>query len=136
MRLLLSMAAFSGFLAGLTAGYEIEHSASLAEVAQIRAEIASREAKDADRIWREAAACIGDVPLYQYEADAYASLAYNIGSSAFCRSTIVKRLKQTLPDYAGACEEILMLNRAGGQVLPGLVKRREAEYRMCKGDAP
>jgi lysozyme len=93
-------------------------------------------AKDADRIWREAAACIGDVPLYQYEADAYASLAYNIGSSAFCRSTIVKRLKQTPPDYAGACEAIRMWNRAGGQVLPGLVKRREAEYRMCKGEAP
>lgn len=93
-------------------------------------------AKDADRIWREAAACIGEVPLYQHEADAYASLAYNIGSSAFCRSTIVKRLKQTPPDYAGACEAILMWNRAGGQVLPGLVKRREAEYRMCKGEAP
>jgi lysozyme len=93
-------------------------------------------AKDADRIWREAAACIGDVPLYQYEADAYASLAYNIGSGAFCHSTLVKKLEQTPPDYAGACREILRWNRAGGQVLPGLTKRREAEYRMCKGDAP
>lgn len=93
-------------------------------------------AKDADRIWREAAACIGEVPLYPHEADAYASLAYNIGSGAFCRSTIVKKLKQTPPDYAGACEAIRMWNRAGGQVLPGLVKRREAEYRMCKGEAP
>lgn len=93
-------------------------------------------AKDADRIWREAAACIGEVPLYPHEADAYASLAYNIGSGAFCRSTIVKKLKHTPPDYSGACEAIRMWNRAGGQVLPGLVKRREAEYRMCKGEAP
>jgi lysozyme len=93
-------------------------------------------AKDADRIWREAAACIGDVPLTQNEADAFASLAYNIGSRAFCRSTIVKKLKQNPPDYAGACEAILMWNRAGGQVLPGLTKRRQAEYRMCMGEAP
>jgi lysozyme len=93
-------------------------------------------AKDADRIWREAARCIGEVPLYQHEADAYASLAYNIGAAAFCRSTIVKKLKQNPPDYAGACEAIRMWNRAGGQVLPGLTKRREAEYRMCKGEAP
>jgi lysozyme len=92
-------------------------------------------AKDADRIWREAAACIGEVPLYQYEADAYASLAYNIGSSAFCRSTIVKKLKQTPPDYAGACREILRWTHAGGRELPGLVKRRRAEYQMCKGEA-
>jgi lysozyme len=93
-------------------------------------------AKDADRIWREAARCIGEVPLYQHEADAFASLAYNIGSGAFCRSTLVKKLKQSPPDYEGACREILRWNRAGGQVLPGLVKRRQAEYRMCMGQKP
>lgn len=93
-------------------------------------------ARDADRIWREAAACIGEVPLAQHEADAYASLAYNIGAGAFCRSTLVKKLKQSPPDYEGACREILRWNRAGGQVLPGLTKRREAEYRMCMGQKP
>lgn len=92
-------------------------------------------ANDADRIWREAAACIGDVPLAQHEADAFASLAYNIGSAAFCRSTLVKKLRQTPPDYAGACEEILRWTRAGGRELPGLVKRRQEEYRMCMGEA-
>jgi lysozyme len=93
-------------------------------------------ARDADRIWREAAACIGEVPLYQHEADAYASLAYNIGAGAFCRSTLVKKLKATPPDYAGACAEILRWTRAGGRELPGLVKRRQAEYRMCMGQTP
>jgi lysozyme len=91
-------------------------------------------AKDADRIWREAARCIGEVPLYQHEADAYASLAYNIGPTAFCRSTLVRRLKQSPPDYEGACREILRWTRAGGRELPGLVKRREAEYRQCMGE--
>ena len=71
------------------------------------------------------------VPLYQHEFDAYISLAYNIGTGAFCRSTLVKKLNTK--DYAGACEEIKRWNKAGGKVLPGLVKRREAEYRMCKG---
>ncbi|MFN3885037.1 MAG: lysozyme [Rhodocyclaceae bacterium] len=92
-----------------------------------------RLAQDADRIGREIAACIGAVPLYQHEFDAFVSLAYNIGSGAFCRSTLVKRLKQTPPDYAGACREILRWQYAGGRVLPGLVKRREAEYRQCIG---
>lgn len=73
------------------------------------------------------------VPLYQHEFDAYISLAYNIGTGAFCRSTLVKKLNAK--DYAGACEEIRRWNKAGGKVLPGLVKRREAEYKMCKGEA-
>jgi len=65
--------------------------------------------------------------------DAYVSLAYNIGYAGFCKSTIVKRLKQRPPDYTGACEAILLWNKAGGKVMPGLVKRREAEYQQCRG---
>ena len=72
------------------------------------------------------------VPLYQNEFDAYISLAYNIGTGAFCKSTLVKKLNAR--DYAGACEEIRRWNKAGGKVLAGLVKRREAEYRMCNGE--
>lgn len=101
-------------------------------------------AQDAERLWREAAACIADVPLHPHEAAAYQSLVYNIGAPAFCRSTLVKKLKATLAPtlsgserdalYAEACREILRWNRAGGQVLPGLKKRREAEYRQCMGE--
>lgn len=91
-------------------------------------------ARHADRIGREIAACIGDVPLAQHEFDAFVSLAYNIGAGAFCRSTLLKRLKQTPPDYAGACREILRWTRAGGRELPGLVKRRRAEYALCTGE--
>ena len=72
------------------------------------------------------------VPLYQHEFDAYVSLAYNIGTGAFCRSTLVKKLNAG--DYSGACSEIKRWNRAGGKVLPGLITRREAEYRMCMGE--
>lgn len=86
---------------------------------------------DADSFQREMRVCIGDVPLYQAEWDAYVSLAYNIGHGAFCRSTIVRKLKQRPPDYAGACTEILRWRMAGGQVLPGLAKRRQGEYELC-----
>lgn len=94
-----------------------------------------RLAADADAIAKRIAACIGPVPLYQHEWDAYVSLAYNIGADAFCGSTLVRLLKQAPPDYLGACKQILRWNMAGGRGLPGLVKRREAEYRMCMGDA-
>ena len=88
---------------------------------------------------RDMRACLGAVPLFPYEWDAYVALVYNIGTGAFCRSTLVRKLKATPPDYAGACAEILKWNRAGGQVLSGLVKRRQDEFKRCTegaDDAP
>ena len=71
------------------------------------------------------------VPLFQYEFDAYVSLAYNIGSHAFCTSTLVKKLN--LLDYAGACAEISRWNKFKGKPLAGLTKRRAAERKTCEG---
>ncbi len=71
------------------------------------------------------------VPLYQWEYDAYASLAYNIGPGAFCGSVVVKRLNAG--DYAGACAAISNWNKAGGKVNRGLVNRRAAERAQCEG---
>lgn len=73
------------------------------------------------------------VPLYQHELDAYMSLAYNIGTGAFCGSTLLRKLNAG--DYAGACREILRWNRAGGRVVAGLTARRKAEHRACLGAA-
>lgn len=78
-------------------------------------------------------ACIR-VPLYQHEFDAYSSLAYNIGVSAFCGSTLVRRLNAG--EYASACAEILRWNKFRGKPLKGLTLRRQAEYRTCMGDTP
>jgi lysozyme len=77
-------------------------------------------------------ACIGAVPLYQYEWDAYASWAFNVGTGAACGSTLVKRLRAG--DYAGACKELLRWDRAGGRVLRGLTLRRQSEYKTCTGN--
>lgn len=71
------------------------------------------------------------VPLHQHEYDAFTSLAYNIGPAAFCSSTLVRKLNAE--DYSGACAEISRWNRAGGKVLAGLTKRREAERAQCEG---
>lgn len=72
-----------------------------------------------------------NVPMHMYEYSAYVSLTYNIGSDAFCKSTLVKKLK--VYDYEGACNEILKWDKFKGSSLPGLTKRRKEEYRMCIG---
>lgn len=71
------------------------------------------------------------VPLSQNEYDAYISLSYNIGSGAFCRSTLVRRLNAG--DYIGACNQILRWDQFKGKPLAGLTKRRQEEHRKCLG---
>lgn len=69
------------------------------------------------------------VPLSQNEYDAYISLSYNIGTGAFCRSTLVKKLNQE--KYVEACQEILKWDKFKGKPLSGLTKRRQEEYLKC-----
>jgi len=71
------------------------------------------------------------VPLHQYEYDAYTSLAYNIGSNAFCKSTLVRKLNTQ--DYVGACNQILRWDQFKGKPLAGLTKRRQEEHKKCLG---
>ncbi len=82
---------------------------------------------------RELKKCV-KVPLFQYEYDAFVSLSYNIGSSAFCNSTLVKKVNAY--DYEGACKEILKWDKFQGKPLPGLTKRRTQEYQQCLGLSP
>lgn len=73
------------------------------------------------------------VPMFPHEFSAYVSLAYNIGETAFCNSTLAKKLNAL--DYDGACDQILRWNKFNGEVLQGLVNRREHEHKMCKGES-
>ena len=75
--------------------------------------------------------CIGDVPMYQHEWDSIVSWAYNVGTGAACKSTLVKKLKAR--DYSGACKELLRWDRFGGKPLKGLTIRRQQEYQQCIG---
>jgi lysozyme len=73
--------------------------------------------------------CIGEVPLYQHEWDAYVSWAFNVGTGAACSSTLVKLLKEHR--YEEACNQLPRWNKQAGRELPGLTKRREKERQLC-----
>ena len=65
------------------------------------------------------------VPLNQNQADALASLVYNIGPTAFAKSTLLKYLNAGL--YKDAADQFLRWNRAANNVVAGLTRRRVAE---------
>lgn len=65
------------------------------------------------------------VPVTRNQREACISLSYNVGASAFTKSTVVKRLNKG--DINGAAEAFKRFNRAGGGVVDGLVQRRASE---------
>ncbi len=75
------------------------------------------------------------VPVNENQFGALVSLAYNIGPGAFKGSTVLRKLNDG--DYQGAADAFLMWNKAGGKVLAGLVRRRNAERELfLKSDEP
>ncbi|WP_220769310.1 lysozyme [Shewanella sp. MBTL60-007] len=69
------------------------------------------------------------VELTQGEHAAYLSFIYNVGAGAFRTSTLRKKLLAA--DRVGACNELPRWVYAKGQKLPGLIKRRNAELKVC-----
>ena len=65
---------------------------------------------------------------------AFVSLAYNIGWQSFVKSTALKRWNAG--DVEGAAEAVTWWNKAGGKVLRGLVRRREAEAALISAQGP
>ena len=65
------------------------------------------------------------VGLTQGQFDALVSFTYNLGARSLSTSTLLRKLNAG--DYAGASDEFLRWNKAGGKVLNGLTRRREAE---------
>lgn len=59
----------------------------------------------------------------------FISAAYNIGSGAFCGSSMSRRA--LAGDLRGACDALMLWTRAGGREVRGLVKRRAAERKLC-----
>lgn len=68
--------------------------------------------------------CVGR----QGSFDAMVSFAFNAGLGNLQRSTI--RMKANRGDWQGAAEAFMMWTKGGGKVLPGLVKRRQAEIAL------
>lgn len=65
------------------------------------------------------------VGLTQGQFDALVSFTYNLGARSLSTSILLRKLNAG--DYAGAADEFLRWNKAGGKVLSGLTRRREAE---------
>ena len=68
--------------------------------------------------------CVGR----QGSFDALVSFAFNAGLGNLQRSTI--RMKANRGDWKGAADAFMMWTKGGGKVLPGLVKRRQAEIAL------
>lgn len=62
----------------------------------------------------------------QNQFDALVSFAYNLGSGALKKSTLLKKLLID-PNDPSIELEFMKWNKAGGAVLPGLSKRRQTE---------
>ncbi|ENS4526981.1 lysozyme [Salmonella enterica] len=69
------------------------------------------------------------VGIPESERAAFYSFAYNVGTGAFARSTLLKKLNAG--DHAGACNELKRWTYAGGRQWKGLVTRREIEREVC-----
>ena len=76
---------------------------------------------------------LAKVPLNRNQWDALMSFVYNLGSASLGSSTLLKLLNAK--DYTGAADQFPRWNKAGGQVLAGLTKRRAAERAMFLGAA-
>lgn len=68
------------------------------------------------------------VPVTQNEFGACVLLSYNVGLGALSRSTVLRELNNGNKASAGSAFH--MWNKAGGRVVPGLVRRREREHQL------
>ena len=73
-----------------------------------------------------------DVELDQNQFDALVAWTFNLGPTNLRTSTLLKKLNDG--EYHNVPSEIKRWNRAGGQVLDGLIRRREAEALLFAGE--
>ena len=69
--------------------------------------------------------------LTQNQFDALVSWVYNLGPANLQASTLLKRLNAE--DYEDVPSQLKRWNKAGGKVLEGLIRRREAEAKLYFG---
>ena len=91
-----------------------------------QAQCDARLVTDLIRYAREVDSALGDAPTSQNQFDALVSFHYNTG--AIHRATLVR--KHRSGDYNGAKAEFARWVHAGGRIMNGLVRRREAEAQL------
>lgn len=57
------------------------------------------------------------------------SFAYNVGTGAYCRSSIDQAFDRG--NWRFGCDRLLVWNKAGGRVIRGLTLRRQREREIC-----
>ena len=88
--------------------------------------------QDATAAYNDVRRLFAGVPLTQGEVDAYTSFVFNVGAAKVEGSTL-RRLVLSGQRRA-ACDQLTRWVYAGGQKLPGLVKRRAEEKALCLRD--
>jgi lysozyme len=81
-----------------------------------------------------AVACVNraiKVEISQNQFDAMVDFCFNVGRGNFLPSTLLRKVN--LEDFAGAAVQFGLWVHAGGEVVPGLVRRRKAEAALFAG---
>ncbi|NEQ32568.1 MAG: lysozyme [Leptolyngbya sp. SIO4C5] len=98
------------------------------EITQAQAEqLLKRDVNKFERAIQDAV----KVTVNDNQFSALVSFTYNVGSGAFRSSTLLRLLNQN--DIQGAADQFPRWNRAGGRVLAGLTRRRNAERALFLG---
>lgn len=108
---------------------------------QTGVEMRSYTPDECDAMLRESVARYADAvgkcihrPLTVNQWAAVTSWAYNVGTGAACGSTLVRQINAGEPPEVW-CRQLLRWDKAGGRTVRGLTLRRQAEYRVCIGEA-
>lgn len=95
------------------------------------------DAQCQDRLYQQIAdhaapvvACVPQLKGRDNQLAASVSLAYNIGTSGFCKSTAAKRFRAG--DFKGGCAAFYSWRFAKGKEVRGLVNRRKQEMALCR----
>lgn len=107
------------------------HTGGVEQRTYTRAECDALLQSDMGKHWAGVSRCIV-APIKDNEAAAVLSLAFNVGTSAVCRSTLVKKINAGAPPVE-FCRELFKWVYAGGRKVRGLERRRAAEYKLCMG---
>jgi lysozyme len=70
--------------------------------------------------------------ISQGQFDAMVDFCFNAGRGNFLQSTLLRKVNTG--DFAGAAAQFGLWVHAGGEVVPGLVRRRQAEAEMFSGE--
>jgi lysozyme len=74
------------------------------------------------------------VAFHQNGFDALVDFAFNLGNNALAGSTLLRKLNAS--DFGGAAAEFPKWCKAGGKIVQGLLRRREAEQQLFQQGMP